>query len=110
LISRTQPILGTPSQTGVEVRDIAEARRFYQEVLGCSETPCDEQWLDFNLYGHPIMCRLNPQLGRQGRVASRYHPVEGKYVQVPIYSVVLELSEWRLLVRRLKQHKAKFRI
>src|SRR6266852_190834 len=51
----------TPFQIGVQVRDIAEARRFYQEVLGCLEGSGGEEWLDFNLYGHQIVCRLNPQ-------------------------------------------------
>lgn len=42
----------------VQVRDIAETRRFYEEVLRCSKGPGDEQWLDFNLYGHQVVCRL----------------------------------------------------
>jgi extradiol dioxygenase family protein len=93
---------------GVQVRDIAEARRFYQEVLGCLEGPGGEEWLDFNLYGHQIVCRLNPQLGKQGRVVSHYHLVEGKYIPVPHFAVVLEMRKWRSLVKRLKRHRVKF--
>jgi extradiol dioxygenase family protein len=93
---------------GVQVRDIAEARRFYQEVLGCLESPGGEQWLDFNLNGHQIVCRLNPQLGKQGRVVSHYHLVDGKYVPVPHCGVVLEMREWRSLAKRLKRHRVKF--
>jgi extradiol dioxygenase family protein len=93
---------------GVQVRDIAEARRFYQEVLGCLEGPSGEQWLDFNLSGHPIVCRLNPQLGKQGRVVSRYHLVDNKYVPVSHCCVMLEMREWRSLAKKLKQHRVKF--
>jgi len=93
---------------GVEVRDIAEARRFYQEVLGCLEGPSGEQWLDFNLYGHQMVCRLNPQLGKQGRVVSHFHLVDGKYVPVSHCCVVLEMREWRSLAKRLKQHRVNF--
>jgi extradiol dioxygenase family protein len=98
----------TPFQIGVQVRDIAEARRFYREVLGCLEGPGGEGWLDFNLHGHQIVCRLNPQLGNQGRVVSHYHLVKGKYVPVSHFAVVLELRKWRSLVKRLKQHRVKF--
>lgn len=94
----------------MQVRDIAETRRFYQEVLGCLEGPGGEQWLDFNLYGHQIVCRLNPQLGKEGRVASHYHLVNGAYVPNSHCGLVLEMREWRALAKRLKQHKAKFAI
>src|SRR5882672_6710754 len=92
----------------VDVRDLAEARRFYEEVLGCLKGPGDEQCLDFNLYGHQIVCRLNPQLGKEGRVDSHYHLMQGKYVPVSRCRVVLEMRKWRSIVRRLKQHRVKF--
>ena len=92
----------------VDVRDLAEARRFYEEVLGCLKGPGDEQCPDFNLYGHQIVCRLNPQLGKEGRVDSQYHLMQGKYVPVSHCCVVLEMRKWRSIVRRLKQHRVKF--
>ena len=92
----------------MQVRDIAEARRFYQEVLGCLERPSSEQRLDFNLYGHQIACRLNPQLGMKGRVVSHYQLVDGKYFPVSHCCVVLEMRKWRSIVKRLKQHRVKF--
>jgi extradiol dioxygenase family protein len=94
--------------TPLQIRDVAEARRFYQEVLGCLERPKGDQWLDFNLYGHQIVCRLNPQLGKQGRVVSHYHLADGKYVPIAHCGVVLERREWRSLAKRLKQHRMKF--
>jgi uncharacterized protein len=96
------------NQTPLQIRDIAEARRFYQEVLGCLEGPKGNPWLDFNLYGHPIVCRLNPQLGKQDRVVSHYHMVDGKYAPIAHCGIVLEMREWRSLVKRLKQHRVKF--
>jgi extradiol dioxygenase family protein len=93
--------------TLIQIRDIAEARRFYQEVLGCLEDTYGDPWLHFNLYGHPIVCRLNPQLGKQGRVASHYRLVDGKYVPIARSGVVLAMREWRSLAKRLKQHRIK---
>jgi len=108
LIFQEQQIPEIPPPTDVEVRDIAEARRFYREVLGCSEGSSDETWLDMTLYGHRIVCHLNPQLGGQGRVASCYDPVDGKYVQILNLSVVLQLSGLRSIAKSLRQHGVKF--
>jgi extradiol dioxygenase family protein len=97
-----------PVQLSVQVRDIAEASRFYQEILGCLEGTGGEQWLEFNLYGHQIVCRLDPQLGKQGRVGSHYHLVDGKYVPISHCSVVLAMRKWHSLAKKLKQHRVKF--
>jgi|ERR1700722_3184725 len=98
----------TPIEITVHVRDIAEARRFYQGVLGCVEGRSDEQRLDLKLYGHQFVCHLDPQLGRQGRTTSHYDPAVGKLVPVSHCGVVLETKEWSALVERLVQHKVAF--
>jgi uncharacterized protein len=94
----------TPFHIAVQVRDIAEARRFYGDVLGCAEGRSAPEWVDFNLYGHQFVCHLNPALGRDGRLDSHFNPVDGHGVPVPHCGVVLESGEWWRLVERLKQH------
>jgi hypothetical protein len=98
----------TPFHIAVQVRDIAEARQFYTQVLGCPEGRSDTRWVDFNLYGHQFVCHLNPQLGARGQVASHYNPVEGHGVPVPHCGVVLQMSQWRELAERLQRHGTKF--
>jgi extradiol dioxygenase family protein len=98
----------TPFQIAVQVRDIAEARRFYLGVLGGGGGRSDEQRLDFNLYGYQVVCHLDPQLGRQGRTTSHYDPVVGKFVPVSHCGIVLETKEWSALAERLMQHKVAF--
>jgi catechol-2,3-dioxygenase len=41
----------TPFHVAVQVKDIAEARRFYTEVLGCAEGRSASDWIDFNMFG-----------------------------------------------------------
>jgi extradiol dioxygenase family protein len=94
--------------TSLQIRDIAEARRFYREVLGCLEGREGDQWLEFNLHGHQILCCLNPQLGKRGRVVSHYDLVDAKYVPIARCGVLLGIREWRALTKRLKQHRVKF--
>jgi extradiol dioxygenase family protein len=94
----------TPFHIAVQVRDLAEARHFYGEVLGCAEGRSAPEWIDFNLYGHQFVCHLNPALGREGRLTSHFNPVDGHGVPVPHCGVVLEPGEWQRLVARLKRH------
>lgn len=98
----------TPFHIAVQVRDIAEARQFYGELLGCPEGRSDEHWVDFNLFGHQFVCHLNPGLGREGKLTSHYNPVDAHAVPVPHCGVVLELPQWHALADRLKQRGVSF--
>lgn len=98
----------TPFHVALQVRDIDETRHFYKTVLGCSEGRSAAQWVDFNLYGHQLVCHLNPALGPQGRLSSHYNPVDGHGVPVPHCGVVLEMQDWAALAQRLKEQQLKF--
>jgi extradiol dioxygenase family protein len=98
----------TPFHVALQVRDIAEARRFYSGVLGCSEGRSAPDWVDFNLYGHQLVCHLNPRLGPQGRLASHFNPVDGHGVPVPHCGVVLERAQWDALAARLQSHEVEW--
>jgi len=92
----------------VQVRDIAEARRFYKDILGCSEGRSDTDWVDFDLYGHQFVCHLNPQLGKTGKLAHHFNPVDGHGVPVPHCGVVLEMEQWTALAERLTKLGTEF--
>jgi len=62
----------TPFHIAVQVRNIDEARRFYKDILGCSEGRSAPDWVDFNLYGHQFVCHLNPTLGSDGKLTSHF--------------------------------------
>ena len=98
----------TPFHIAVQVRDIAEARRFYKDVLGCAEGRSDEQWVDFNLFGHQFVCHLNPSLGPNGKLGAHYNGVDGHGVPVPHCGVVLEMDAWQALADRLRAAGVKF--
>lgn len=98
----------TPFHVALQVRDIAEARRFYGGVLGCAEGRSAPEWVDFDLYGHQLVCHLNPALGPTGRITSLFNPVDGHGVPVPHCGVVLAGAEWSELAARLKRHEVEW--
>jgi extradiol dioxygenase family protein len=81
------------------VHDIAAARAFYGERLGCPEGRSAETWVDFALFGHQVVAHLKP-----GMTAAENHhnPVDGHDVPVPHFGVVLDMDRWQALADRLK--------
>jgi uncharacterized protein len=98
----------TPFHLAVQVRDIAEARRFYGDLMGCAEGRSADSWVDFNLFGHQFVCHLNPSLGPEGSLRAHYNPVDGHGVPVPHFGVVLEMPEWQALAEKLKANHIEF--
>ncbi|MGP1614461.1 MAG: VOC family protein [Pollutimonas bauzanensis] len=49
-----------PFHLAFPVRDLAEARAFYGDLLGCPEGRSSNEWVDFNFFGHQIVTHLSP--------------------------------------------------
>lgn len=84
----------TPFHLAIPVRDISEAREFYGGVLGFEEGRSDATWVDFNCFGHQLVCHLDPALGPAGKVRLHHNPVDAKAVPVPHFGVVLSMEDW----------------
>src|ERR1051325_1639436 len=80
-----------PFHLAVPVRNLADARRFYGELLGCPEGRSSAEWVDFDFFGHQLVAHLNVDR-RAGTPI--YNPVDGKDVPVPHFGVVLEWEAW----------------
>jgi len=99
-----------PFHLAIQVRDIAEAREFYLSVMGCTEGRSDERWVDFNFYGHQLVCHLNPALKQDKKNTAIKNPVDGHGVPVPHFGVVLTMSDWEMLAVKLRERGVKFEI
>jgi extradiol dioxygenase family protein len=86
------------------VRDLAEARAFYGDLLGCPEGRSSNEWIDFDFRGHQIVAHLSP--GELGKDATS--PVDGEDVPVRHFGVILTLPEWEALAERLKAAGTRF--
>jgi uncharacterized protein len=93
-----------PFHLAIKVRDIAEARAFYGGLLGCAEGRSAETWVDFDFYGHQLVCHQSPDAG----AGVHHNPVDGDQVPVPHFGVVLEMSDWQALADRLQAAGTRF--
>ncbi len=95
----------TPFHLAIPVRDLAAARAFYGGVLGCPEGRSSTDWVDFDFFGHQLVCHAVASDGA-GRPA--HNPVDGHDVPVPHFGMVLEMPDWENLAARLKQAGTSF--
>jgi uncharacterized protein len=93
-----------PFHLAFPVHDLAAARAFYGELLGCPEGRSADDWIDFDLYGHQIVAHLAPdEVGHR-----RTSPVDGDAVPVRHFGVVLSTEAWQQLADRLTAAGTRF--
>ncbi|MEO1065415.1 MAG: VOC family protein [Actinomycetota bacterium] len=81
----------------IPVDDLAAARRFYGDVLGCPEGRSSERWVDFDLHGHQLVAHLAEGAGDRAST-----PVDGDDVPVPHFGLLLSPPAWGELADRLR--------
>jgi extradiol dioxygenase family protein len=86
-----------PFHFAFPVHDIAAARHFYGDVLGCPEGRSADHWVDFDLFGHQIVAHLDAAK----RPVGMTNPVDGHDVPVPHFGVVLTMEAWQALADRV---------
>ncbi len=86
------------------VDDLAKARAFYGELLGCPEGRSSPEWVDFNFYGHQIVAHLAPgEVGHRSTSA-----VDGDNVPVRHFGAILEMDQWQALADKLVRAGTRF--
>jgi hypothetical protein len=116
-----------PFHLAFPVHDLAAARQFYGDLLGCPEGRSSDNWIDFDFFGHQIVAHLapnectppeseSPQPGssdeqsedrepasaaRPQGVSAATSQVDGKQVPVRHFGLVLDMDTWRSLADRL---------
>ena len=88
------------------VRDLAEARAFYGDLLGCPEGRSAVDWVDFDFFGHQIVAHLSPP--SDGHKCQ--NRVDGELVPVRHFGVILTLPQWQEMAEKLRGKEIKFLI
>lgn len=85
------------------VHDLAAARQFYGERLGCREGRSSKTWVDFDFFGHQISLHLG-----QPTPISNTGCVDQHQVPMPHLGIILEMSAWRQVVQNLTNAEIDF--
>ena len=86
-----------PFHLAFPVRDLAAARAFYTDVLGCDEGRSAAEWIDFNLFGHQIVAHLVADMS----ASPITNAVDGQHVPVPHFGIVLDIAGFDALAARV---------
>jgi uncharacterized protein len=97
--------MSNPFHLAIPVHDLSAAANFYENIIGCSRGREDDHWIDFDLYGHQLVCHLVKNI-----LPSSDNPVDGDEVPVPHFGVILSFNDFDSLVGRLKNINQEFLI
>lgn len=87
------------------VRNIESTRRFYVDVLGCTQGREDVRWIDFDFRGHQISAHVVDM-----PLEMPTNEVDGMQVPVCHFGLILEWNEWHALRDRLRARNISFLI
>lgn len=87
----------SPFHLALPIDDIASAKAFYIDLLGCEKAREAERWVDINFYGHQVSLHLKPEAIDQ----TLTNPVDGEKVPVRHFGIVLDWDVWHEFVERL---------
>lgn len=90
----------------MEVRDLAESRCFYGDLLGLPEGRSSDRWVDYDFFGHQVVCHVTPTYPASRPTSD--NPVDGHAVPVPHFGVILDMPRWEALAARLEAAEVKF--
>ena len=90
-----------PFHLAIPVRDISKAKEFYGSKLGFSEGRSDNHWVDYNFFGHQLVCHI-------GETTSFTNEVDGKDVPIPHFGILLEWKEFDNFAKKLRESHVNF--
>ena len=87
----------------IPVSDLDAANDFYSNVLGCSKGRSSTKWMDFNFYGHQLVCHEVKK-----SVNKDSNDVDGKNIPVPHFGIILEWNQFQKLSADLQSKNINF--
>tara|TARA_B100001093_G_scaffold86054_1_gene77854 strand:- start:592 stop:1005 length:414 start_codon:yes stop_codon:yes gene_type:complete len=95
--------MSNPFHLAIPVNDLAKAADFYENTLGCERGRESESWIDFNLFGHQLVCHFV-----ETSIEEYSNPVDGDNIPVPHFGVILNFDQFDLILEKLKEKNQAF--
>ena len=87
----------------IPVSDLDRANDFYVNMLGCSKGRSSTKWIDFNFYGHQLVCHEAKK-----SVNKNSNDVDGNNVPVPHFGIILGWDQFQKLSANLQSKNINF--
>ena len=87
----------------IPVSDLDRANDFYMNILGCSKGRSSTKWIDFNFYGHQLVCH---EVKRS--VNKNSNDVDGNNIPVPHFGIILDWNQFQKLSANLQSKNINF--
>jgi|TARA_B000000557_G_C20627152_1_gene380671 extradiol dioxygenase family protein len=91
-----------PFHLAIPVDCLDKARNFYGSKLGFEEGRSDNHWIDYNFFGHQLVCHIG-ELNK-----SNNNEVDGKDVPIPHFGIILEWDDFDSFSSKLKTENINF--
>ena len=91
-----------PFHLAIPVDCLDKARNFYGSKLGFEEGRSDDHWIDYNFFGHQLVCHIG-ELNK-----SNNNEVDGKNVPIPHFGIILEWDDFDSFSSKLKTENINF--
>ncbi len=91
-----------PFHLAIPVDCLDKARNFYGSKLGFEEGRSDDHWVDYNFFGHQLVCHI----GKLNK--SNDNEVDGKDVPIPHFGIILEWGDFDSFSSKLKAENINF--
>ena len=94
-----------PFHLAFPVKNLADTKIFYTQILGCSLGRTNDKWIDFNFFGHQITAHLSPE---SFNLKDDANIVDGKNVPVRHFGLILDWENWHIIKNNLIKQKVSF--
>ena len=91
-----------PFHLAIPVDCLEKARNFYGSRLGFKEGRSDDHWIDYNFFGHQLVCHIG-ELNK-----GKNNEVDGKDVPIPHFGIILEWDDFDSFSSKLKTENINF--
>lgn len=98
-----------PFHLAIRVKDLPSSRAFYGELFQCAEGRCSDHWVDFNFFGHQLVCHQS-EAYPAALNEDHTRKVDTKQVPIPHFGIVLTMEAWQALADRLASANVDFLI
>lgn len=86
------------------VKDLPSTRKFYGEILGCSEGRSADSWVDFNFGGNQLSMHVSEKVPESIPCGVVDHVI----VPIPHFGCILPWDEFHVMAKRLQDNNVEF--